>query len=103
MSWRRIFSLVIGLMALAAMPATHVCAEPQAVKIAWLSRSAERTAAQAYLDPPPADEGIQGARLGIADNNTTGHFTEQSFELAERLIPADGDMAAAFRGLVGNG
>ena len=84
---------------MAAVPATDLCAEPQAVKIAWLSRSADRPVTPAYLDPPPADEGIQGARLGIADNNTTGHFTEQSFELVERLIPADGDLAAVFRDL----
>jgi ABC transporter substrate binding protein (PQQ-dependent alcohol dehydrogenase system) len=56
-----------------------------------------------YLDQPPEDEGIQGARLGIADNNTTGHFTGQSFELVESAASGDGDVASAFRELAGKG
>src|ERR1700730_913562 len=92
-------SLVMGLI---AVPAADVCAEEQAVKIGWLSQTANRTVSHAYLDRPPADEGIQGARLGIADNNTTGHFTGQFFELVERLVPADGDIAAAFRDFTAN-
>ena len=79
--WRPILWLVMGLSAVAAVPAADVCAEEQAVKIGWLSQTANRTLSHAYLDQPPADEGIQGARLGIADNNTTGRFIGQSFEL----------------------
>jgi ABC transporter substrate binding protein (PQQ-dependent alcohol dehydrogenase system) len=101
-NWRPMLSLVMGLTAVAALPATGVCAEEQAVKIHWLSQTANRTVSYAYLDRPPADEGIQGARLGIADNNTTGRFTGQSFELVERLVPADGDIAAAFRDFTAN-
>ena len=97
--WRPILWLVIGLTAVAV---TDVCAEEQAVKIGWLSQAANRTVSHAYLDRPPGDEGIQGARLGIADNNTTGHFTGQSFALVERLVPADGDIAAAFRDFTAN-
>ena len=85
-----------------AVPVTDVCAEEQAVKIGWLSQTVNRTEAHAYLDRPPADEGIQGARLGIADNNTTGHFTGQLFQLVERLAPVEGDIAAAFRDLAAN-
>lgn len=33
------------------------------------------------LDIPPADNGVAGARLGIADNNTTGRFLNQKFDL----------------------
>jgi ABC transporter substrate binding protein (PQQ-dependent alcohol dehydrogenase system) len=89
-------SLVVGLTAGAV---TNVCAEEQAVKIGWLSQTVDRTVSHPSLDRPPADEGIQGARLGIADNNTTGRFTSQSFELIEQLVPADGDIATAFRNL----
>src|SRR5438105_3740380 len=92
-------SLVMGLSAVAA---TDVCAEEQAVKIGWLSQTANRTVPHTYLDQPPADEGIQGARLAIADNNTTGRFTGQSFELVERLAPVDGDIAASLGDLAAN-
>jgi ABC transporter substrate binding protein (PQQ-dependent alcohol dehydrogenase system) len=98
-SWRPILWLVMGLTAVAV---TDVCAAGQAVKIGWLSQTANRTVPHAYLDQPPADEGIQGARLGIADNNTTGHFTGQSFELVERQAPVEGDIAASFRDLAAN-
>jgi ABC transporter substrate binding protein (PQQ-dependent alcohol dehydrogenase system) len=33
------------------------------------------------LDLPSADDGIAGAKLGIADNNTTGRFLNQTFNL----------------------
>ncbi|TMJ45837.1 MAG: branched-chain amino acid ABC transporter substrate-binding protein [Alphaproteobacteria bacterium] len=89
-------------MGLTAVAVTNVCAAGQAVKIGWLSQTANRTVPHAYLDQPPADEGIQGARLGIADNNTTGHFNGQSFELVERQVPVEGDIAASFRDLTAN-
>jgi len=89
-------------MGLTAVAVTNVCAAGQAVKIGWLSQTANRTVPHAYLDQRPADEGIQGARLGIDDNNTTGHFTGQSFELVERQVPVEGDIAASFRDLTAN-
>jgi ABC transporter substrate binding protein (PQQ-dependent alcohol dehydrogenase system) len=94
--------MLLLVMGLVAVSAADVCAEEQAVKIGWLSQTANRAVSHTYLDRPPADEGIQGARLAIADNNTTGHFTGQSFELVERLAPVEGDIAAAFRDLAAN-
>jgi ABC transporter substrate binding protein (PQQ-dependent alcohol dehydrogenase system) len=78
-------------------------AEGQAVRIGWLSQAVKQTLPLSYLDQPPEDEGVQGARLGIADDNTTGHFTGQSFELVESLAPEDGDLAAVFRDLAAKG
>src|SRR5215472_10460517 len=89
--------MLLGIAPL--MAAGSVCADEQAVQIGWLSQALKRTLPLTYLDQPPADEGVQGARLGIADDNTTGHFTGQSFELVERAVPEDGDIAAAFRDL----
>jgi len=73
------------------------------VQIGWLSRAVKRTLPLSYLDQPPQDEGIQGARLGIADNDTTGHFTSQSFTLTEAIVPEDGDVAVGFRELAAKG
>jgi len=94
--------LVMELIAVAAVAVPDASAEEQAVKIGWLSQTANRTVSHSHLDRPPADEGIHGARLGIADNNTTGHFTGQLFELVERLAPVEGGIAAAFRDLAAN-
>ena len=35
------------------------------------------------LERPAEDDGLAGARLAIDDNNTTGQFTKQKFELVE--------------------
>jgi ABC transporter substrate binding protein (PQQ-dependent alcohol dehydrogenase system) len=100
---------VLALPVLAAMIALSASApraeeqSPAAVKIGFLGERVKREAPHPYLDPPPADEGVAGARLGIADDNTTGRFTGQQFALAEALVPEGGDVAAAFRKLVVGG
>ncbi|KQT70004.1 MULTISPECIES: ABC transporter substrate-binding protein [unclassified Aureimonas] len=70
------------------------------VKVGFL-RTYERTLALSVLDIPPADIGIAGADVAIADNNTTGSFMGQSFALdvatlkpGEDVMPAVQKMAA---------
>ena len=92
--------LLAVLVIAAAGPAG---AGEETVQIGWLSQATKRTLPLTYLDQPPEDEGIQGARLGVADNNTTGKFTGQSFALVEAIIPEGGDVAAGFRDLAAKG
>jgi ABC transporter substrate binding protein (PQQ-dependent alcohol dehydrogenase system) len=98
-------ALVVASILIAGATLTPAGAEAdgQNVRIGWLSQTAKRTLPLSYLDQPPGDEGIQGARLGIADDNTTGRFTGQSFEVVESVAPEDGDVAAAFRELTAKG
>jgi ABC transporter substrate binding protein (PQQ-dependent alcohol dehydrogenase system) len=101
--WRDVgLLLVIFVLAAALAPAASGAGE-EMVQIGWLSPAVKRTLPLSYLDQPPQDEGIQGARLGIADNNTTGRFTSQSFTLTEAIVPEDGDVAAGFRELAAKG
>src|SRR5216683_2901176 len=100
--WRKKW-LAAAVLSIATAVTTAAYAEGQVVQIGWLSQAVTRTVPLSYLDQPPADEGIQGARLGIADNATTGHFTGQSFELVERATPGDDDIAAALRNLAAKG
>ena len=65
------------------LAASAAAAEPQNIPIAILTRPAEPPPWRGPLDETASDEGIQGARLGTADNNTTGRFTGQRFELVE--------------------
>ncbi|HJZ14566.1 MAG TPA: ABC transporter substrate-binding protein [Stellaceae bacterium] len=102
---RRDIRLLLGILIVAAAalaPAASPAGE-EMVQIGWLSRAVKRTLPLSYLDQPPQDEGIQGARLGIADNDTTGHFTGQSFTLTEAIVPEDRDVAAGFRELAAKG
>jgi hypothetical protein len=86
-AWRHFRLWLVILIVIAELTPAATRAGEQVVQIGWLSRAVKRTLPLSYLDQPPQDEGIQGARLGIADNNTTGHFTGQSFTLAEVIVP----------------
>ncbi|HEX3501521.1 MAG TPA: ABC transporter substrate-binding protein, partial [Stellaceae bacterium] len=79
----------------AATPAT-----PVTIRIAYLGQHFVPKLPSSFMEAPPQDDGIAGARLGIVDNNTTGRFTGQSFALDEQVIEGEGDVAAAFRKLV---
>jgi ABC transporter substrate binding protein (PQQ-dependent alcohol dehydrogenase system) len=100
-----LITAVIGVItAIAVMtPLAGARAGGQMVEIGWLSQTQKRALPLTYLDQPPTDEGIAGARLGIADDNTTGRFTGQSFELVESVAPAGADVRAAFGELAGKG
>ena len=86
-----LLAVVIVVM---AAPVAGVRAGGQTVKIGWLSQSMKRTLPLTYLDQPPEDEGIQGARLGINDNNTTGQFTGQSLSSSRALRPKTATLSA---------
>ena len=52
------------------------------------------------LDKPPRDDGLAGAKLAINDNNTTGQFIGQQFELTDVAVRADDDPMTALTTLV---
>lgn len=88
-----------------AAPAAQVPAKPQGevLDILYLTQEREVPPALSNLDPFIVDKGVQGARLAIVDNNTTGQFTHQRFALQEVRVAQDGDVAAAYRQAAGNG
>lgn len=97
--WRLITTGLLLLAFVRGAPAAGAAL----IDLAYLSLAAPRSFPLTYLDQPPADEGLQGARLALADNNTTGSFTGQQFRLAETVVPPGGDVKAAFRQLVASG
>jgi len=66
----------------------------QALVIGYLGQEEEPRTPLSFLNPEIADEGVQGARLGISDNNTTGRFLNQRFEISEEFIPRGSDDVA---------
>lgn len=56
-------------------------------------------AALSNLDAFIQNKGEFGAELAISDNNTTGQFTQQQYELKKVLVPIGGDIVKAFDGL----
>jgi ABC transporter substrate binding protein (PQQ-dependent alcohol dehydrogenase system) len=95
--------VIVALIVFATFAPARADGDAQTVQIGWLSQAIKRTLPLSYLDQTAEEEGIQGARLGIADDNTTGHFTGQSFELVESVAPEDGDIAAGLRDLAAAG
>ncbi len=87
-------SIALALAFLVAAPA--FAAEPVTVGIGYLALAPKHVGPQVALDPPPTDEGVQGARLALTDDQTTGRFLNQTYALHESLQPdADAVLAAA--------
>lgn len=81
---------------------TIVEAQANTLEIAYLSQIREAAPAPYFL-AQPADRGMQGARLGALDNNTTGRFTGQNYTLKEIVLDAEEDVVAAFKRLIADG
>ncbi|MDZ5696186.1 ABC transporter substrate-binding protein [Chelativorans sp. M5D2P16] len=75
---------------------------PIEIRIGYLRAYAPELALS-VLDIPPRDEGVAGAEIAVADNNTTGSFLGQEFALEVREIAPGANAREAFRGLVENG
>ncbi len=102
---RLALAAVLGATAAAAADARAAEeAVPQPpLGIGYVSLRAPQRLPNTFLDPPPEDEGAQGARLGLADNETTGRFTGQRFALEERAARAPEDALDAVRALLAAG
>ncbi|HEX5513061.1 MAG TPA: branched-chain amino acid ABC transporter substrate-binding protein, partial [Gammaproteobacteria bacterium] len=75
----------------------------QLVRIGFIGQRQEPVAPVSLLDERVTDDGLQGARLAIIDNNTTGRFLGQRFVLDERVLAADEDPLPAARSLAAEG
>jgi ABC transporter substrate binding protein (PQQ-dependent alcohol dehydrogenase system) len=90
-----IFSLVYCINILAS--------ESQEIKIAYLAQEQQVPAALSNLAPFIADKGLQGALLGLRDNNTTGQFTQQNYLLEQVIVPIGSDVKQAFSQILKQG
>lgn len=77
---------------LAAGPA--LAAEPSTIPIGYL-RWSEPILTLSPSERIPPDDGVAGAELGIADNNTTGKFTKQEFTLTVKDAGSPDEARAA--------
>ena len=76
---------------------TARAAETVTVPIAYLGLLPQKPQAATTLDPAPVDEGLLGARLGLADDQTTAAFTGQNFVMSETLSKEPAAILAAAR------
>ncbi|MDD2659650.1 MAG: ABC transporter substrate-binding protein [Methylococcales bacterium] len=74
----------------------------QAIDIAYLTQEQSVPPPLSNLDPFIKNKGIVGAELGVSDNNTTGGFTGQQFNLKKIIAPLDANVADVFNKELGN-
>ena len=81
----------------AQTPPRTAAAAAKKIRIAHILVPEERPLPLSRIAVPPTDEGAAGSRLGINDNESTGRFTNQAYELVvDRLAPGQ-DPAAAIQ------
>ena len=89
--------LVSFLLIFLLLNASLVCAKPkQQINIAYLSQEQAIPPQLSSWDPFIKNKGIIGAELGINDDNTTGEFTGQQFNLKTFIAPLEGAVTNTF-------
>lgn len=73
------------------------------IEIAYIAQSVELPPNLSNLETPPDDEGVAGGQISISDNNTTGRFLKQEFNLAHRQLGPQEDAVAAFKQMAEQG
>ena len=96
-----VLTLLTGLWT----PAPAAAADRLPVPITYVTRADPAKLPPASLLEPRElkDEGLAGATLGLADNQTTGGFLGHDYTLTELIVPADGDVVAAVKERLADG
>jgi ABC transporter substrate binding protein (PQQ-dependent alcohol dehydrogenase system) len=76
---------------------------PRKVDILYLGKRYPEPVPLSLMDSVLADKGVQGARLGIHDNNVTGRFIGVETDLDEHIVSADGDVVAEAKKILAKG
>ena len=99
-------ALAAGLLVAAPFTPSDPRADtPAAIKvsIAFLHEALPEPPPLSLVEPVAKDTGLAGARLGMVDNNTTGRFLGQQYELKEVTVAAGGDLDGAVKSLIAGG
>ena len=70
---------VFGLMALAGLSTSALALD---IEVLYLQQKIEKPPVLSNILPEPPDSGKRGAELAIIDNNTTGRFLGQNYQLS---------------------
>ncbi len=91
-------SAILWLL-LAALPAS---AQTLTLKVGVLRQTHSRETLS-LLDIPATDDGLAGALLGAIDNNTTGKFIQQSYEVIDSKLDQDTTIEKEINALIDQG
>src|SRR5688572_8792431 len=68
---------------------------PLKISIGYISEAIPEPDPLSLVEIVPKDKGLAGVHLGLEDNNTTGKFLKQTYELTEKVVPEGGDLHQA--------
>jgi ABC transporter substrate binding protein (PQQ-dependent alcohol dehydrogenase system) len=68
----------------------------QVIKIAYITQELKIPSALSNLDSFIQYKGLMGAEIAIDDNNTTGQFTGQQYQLEKIIVPVSADVVELF-------
>jgi ABC transporter substrate binding protein (PQQ-dependent alcohol dehydrogenase system) len=94
--------VTLALLASAITLSPGAKADPLAVKAGFL-RVPHTRETISILDIPAPDDGLAGAELATADNNTTGRFLDQTYSVKDVVLKEGDDPVAAMQKLVDDG
>lgn len=92
---------LIGIMILVWLSAPVTAATD--IRVGYVQWHPDPGPVLSNIIPEPADSGLQGAKLAIADNNTTGRFIDQHFTLSKVLATSEAEAVSAAATLSKNG
>ena len=94
-------SCAVAFVALSVFPVQ--AKEMMTISVAFISQEVERPPVLSNLMEEPEDLGLQGVRLALKDNNTTGRFMKQKYVMEEVLLGEGDDAVKAVQELIGKG
>ena len=74
-----------------------------AVDITYITKQYPEPPPLSLLDKVLTDEGVQGARVALKENNMTGRMLNHSYALKEMIIAGKDDVVAPFKELLAAG
>ena len=84
-------------------PAAIPAGPAMAVDITYITKQYPEPPPLSLLDKVLTDEGVQGARVALKENNMTGRMLNHSYALKETFIAGKDDVVAAFKELLASG
>jgi ABC transporter substrate binding protein (PQQ-dependent alcohol dehydrogenase system) len=86
-----LLSLVFSIVSVDA----HADTTPLKIAIGYIGEAIPEPPPLSLVEVVAKDKGIAGVELGVVDDNTTGKFLKQTYEVTQKIIPAGGDLHQA--------
>lgn len=100
---RRNIVAAASVLGATAAPAFAASPEPLTLPLIYLERPADHPPTLSNFEGIPEDQGLQGARLAVKDNNSTGKFLKQTYTLTEIAAASHDDVVAQAKSTLDGG